>query len=226
MAHLLLLEDEAELREELVDFLVAQGHIVSEAGNINAFQNRIADPRTPVDIAIIDRGLPDGDGLDLVASLRRQRADIGLVMFTARATSHDKVLGFSLGADHYLTKPVRLDELAAVVNALQRRLPAPSSWRLRIGAHRLALPSGIDVPLTSLEFVFLKTMAEGQGQPVSRKRIVAAFGDDYLTYDQRRLDSMVRRLRQKVLHETSVVLPVNTYHGVGYGFTAELTIEP
>ena len=95
-----------------------------------------------------------------------------------------------------------------------------------IGAHRLTLPSGIDVALTSLEFVFLKTLAEGQGQPVSRKRIVAAFGDDYLTYDQRRLDSMVRRLRQKVMHETSVVLPVNTYHGVGYGFTAELTIEP
>ncbi len=226
MAHLLLLEDEAELREELADFLAAQGHVVSEAGNIDAFHRRMADSRNPVDIAIIDRGLPDGDGMDLVAALRRQRADIGLVLFTARTTSHDRVQGFSLGADHYLTKPVRLDELAAVIQALQRRLPSPTGWRLRTGAHRLTLPSGLDLALTSLEFIFLKTLADGKGDPVSRRRIVAAFGDDYLTYDQRRLDSMVRRLRQKVLTETSVVLPVNTFHGVGYGFTAELTVEP
>ncbi|MFY8103377.1 MAG: response regulator transcription factor, partial [Ramlibacter sp.] len=120
MAHILLLDDEGELREEVGDFLRAAGHVVDEAGSIRQFRQYV--PGRSYDVLIVDRALPDGEGLELVAELRGEGVRSGIVLFTARDASRDRITGYESGADHYLTKPIRLDELAAVVGALARRV--------------------------------------------------------------------------------------------------------
>ncbi len=230
MANIFLLEDEVELREELSAFFAAQGHQVIESGSIAEFRQQLADLPEGCDIALIDRGLPDGDGLDLVEALRtpqpgqQQVMDTGIIVFTARGASEDKIEGLVRGVDHYISKPTRLPELAAIVTALSRRLPAKASWELSLIAHQIRPPQGQPIPLTTLEFTFFKALGQASGRPVSRRELVTEFGEDYLLYDQNRLDTLVRRLRQKIEKDSGSELPVHTVRAVGFVFSAPLII--
>ncbi|SFH00610.1 Transcriptional regulatory protein, C terminal [Duganella sp. CF458] len=116
------------------------------------------------------------------------------------------------------------EELRQCIVELARQL-APG-WRLSIRDHRLQAPSGISVPLTSLEFIFIKMFALVEiGEPVSRKQIVKAFGEDYLSYDQNRIDTLVRRLRQKFTARAGIRLPLNTERVRGFSFGEPLIID-
>ncbi len=228
MAKLLLLEDEIDLREELAAYFSAQGHQVTQVGSIADFRNVMAVTPELCEIAIIDRGLPDGDGLVLVSDLRGpglNQFDRGIIVFTGRGDSTDKIDGLMRGADHYLSKPVRLPELGAVLAALVRRLSPRLSWRLCVSSRSLQTPCGRDVDLTTLEFAFLNMLAQASGRPVSRKTIAIEFGEDYLTYDQNRLDTLVTRLRRKVESETGKTLPVHTVRVVGFVFADQIIIQ-
>src|SRR5574343_592118 len=120
MARLILLEDEPTLRGELAGFLAEQGHVIDGVGTVAEFRANYS----PADhlIALIDLGLPDGDGIDLIEWLRSRGKRLGIIVISARTSLGDKVRGLVVGADHYLTKPVELEELAAVTLALARRL--------------------------------------------------------------------------------------------------------
>jgi len=219
MARLILLEDEPFLLDELSGYLRTQGHQVSVADSLATFRQRWAE--APHDLAIVDLGLPDGEGLDLVAELRRGHKEIGIIILTARAQSLSRIQGFDTGADHYLAKPVRLAELQAVVNALARRVAPwalPEVWVLNPVRLELLGPSGLAVPLSQQDCRLLCLLVSSVGRTVSRRRIITGLGEDYLTYDQRRLDSQLRRLRQKVRRHTGRELPVTTVHSVGYVF--------
>jgi DNA-binding response OmpR family regulator len=225
MASIFLLEDEIELREELAAFFATQGHQVIELGSIAEFRSCYGEPANICDIALIDRGLPDGDGLDLVSDLRKAQAlSVGIIIFTARGGSDEKIKGFTGGVDHYIVKPTNLSELGAIVNALLKRLPQVATWELSLLTHELTPPKGPSVPLTTMELAFVKMLAKADGQPVSRKDIVTSFGEDYLQYDQNRLDTMVRRLRQKFLAEAGVQIPVKTVRTTGFIFSAPTQI--
>ncbi|WP_295404735.1 response regulator [uncultured Thiocystis sp.] len=126
MTRILLLEDDWILREELALFLVELGYEVLEAGTLAEFAPLIPGAA----LAIIDINLPDGDGFDALACLRAQRPGAGAIMLTARGALEDRVRGLTEGADHYLVKPICLVELAAIVQALLRRV-APG-WRLHL----------------------------------------------------------------------------------------------
>lgn len=129
--------------------------------------------------------------------------------------------GLALGADHYLGKGCDLDELEATLAALARRLGLlrrEACWRLEPGPGLLLPPGGPPVPLPPQDVRMLHCLMCAAGESVSRRQIVQALGADYLDYDQRRLDSRIRRLRSRVLEESGQMLPVKTLRGSGYCF--------
>lgn len=222
MIRLLLLEDERDLREEMSQFFVDQGFAVTEADSIRSFWE--AFRLQGCDIAILDRMLPDGDGVDVVRELRDSGQACGVILYTARDTSEEQIDGYRVGADHYLTKPIRLDQLDAVVQSLARRLTVTPDWSLDTVHWKLLTPDNVLLDLTGQQAVFLATLSQARGRVVSRRDLVRALGKDFSSYDPRNLDALVKRLRQKVDACGAHPLPVKTRHGAGYQMTLPLRL--
>ncbi|QKO21376.1 response regulator transcription factor [Rhodoferax sp. BAB1] len=225
MAQVILLEDEPVLREELTEFLQAQGHRVTVSSTVAEFM-RVFKPREH-QVAVLDRGLPDGDGLDLILRMRSNGLRLGIIMLTARAGMQDKVDGLIGGADHYIPKTADLSELAATIAALARRLDVQEQprWLLQASPRQLTPPGQAPITLSAQDYLVLKTLALG-GESVSREAIVLALGADYFDYDMRRLDTQMRRLRRKVHEACGLELPVSTLRAVGYSFHAPIEVRP
>jgi two-component system OmpR family response regulator len=219
MAKILLLEDEADLRHEVVDFLRSEGHIVLQAGSVAEFTPKI----DLADIAVIDVGLPDGNGFDVAQQLRKTHPRIGIIIMTARGASHDKINGLQIGADHYLVKPVRFAELAAYIASIARRV-APTMWRLHLVERKLVAPDGANEKMTGVEMTMLELLARQAGQVVVRPAIAKAFGTDWLAYDERHLDQLVSRLRRRWRTRHGNELPLRTEHGLGYSLCVDIEI--
>lgn len=217
MSRILLLDDESDLREEVAEGLRLRGHEVVEVGTIRQFHQYFRADR--FDILLVDRMLPDGDGLDLVAELRDQGVRCGIVMFTARDSTGDRIAGYERGADHYATKPIRLEELLALVASLSWRVSAPRAWRLDESRWMLTAPDGAHIELTALEHGFLTALSRSAREVMSRRQIVDALGRDLASYDPRNLDALVLRLRKKVAQASAEPLPLKTAHGTGYSLT-------
>lgn len=225
MAQVILLEDEPVLREELTEFLQAQGHAVTVTATVAEFMQRLKPNQHQV--AVVDRGLPDGDGLDMILRMRRNGLRLGIIILTARAGMQDKVDGLIGGADHYIPKSVDLSELAATIAALARRLDVQEQprWLLQASPRQLTPPGQAPIALSAQDYLVLKTLALG-GESVTRETIVQALGADYFDYDMRRLDTQMRRLRRKVLEACGQELPVSTLRAVGYSFHAPIEVRP
>jgi DNA-binding response OmpR family regulator len=220
--NILLLDDEIDLREEVAHYLRTRHFNVTEVGTIRQFLQYFSTQTC--DIAIVDAMLPDGDGMELVAELREKKQRCGIVMFTARDGSKDRINGFRSGVDHYVTKPVRLEEMGAVIQALSWRLMDQTVWRLDSSDWVLKAPLGLAIPLTSMEHRFLLALSKRSGKVLSRRQIVEALGKDAISYDERNLDALVLRLRKKVAEVTEQTLPVKTVHGQGYTVTQAMTL--
>lgn len=219
MTQVILLEDEPVLREELAAFLHGQGHEVTVAGTVAEFMRAF---RLHVHkVAVIDLGLPDGDGLDLIFRMRQEGLGLGIVVLTARNGAQDRVKGLVGGADYYLSKTVELSEIAATIQALARRLEVQEvpRWVLQDAPRQLTPPGFPPIPLSGQDYAVLHALAVGaEGEFVTRERIVRALGANYFDYDQRRLDTQMRRLRRKVEEACGLELPVTTLRNVGYRF--------
>lgn len=222
MLNILLLDDEVDLREEVAHNLRARHYNVTEVGSIRQFRQYFS--AQTCDIAIIDGMLPDGDGIDLVTELREQNHRCGIVMFTARDGSKDRINGYLNGADHYITKPVRLEELAAVIQSLAWRVQSQPCWSLQSSDWVLKTPQKESIRLTSMEHGFLMTLLKRPDKVHSRRQIVDALGKDAVSYDERNLDALILRLRKKVAEVTSEPLPVKTVHGQGYAVTQAISL--
>lgn len=223
VANVIVLEDEPDLCEEVVDFLCGLGYSVRAAGSLQQFIALCAEKKP--DIAIMDRSLPDGDAMSVIQDLRSRGERFGVIMFTARGSAQDRLEGMQSGADHYLAKPVRMQELQAVVSALAWRMQLVAQWHLRWSTWELHSTSGAMVKLTPQEAMFLRLLIDCRGQVASRRRIVEALGKNFLAYDLRNLDALVLRLRKKVLEVTAVPLPVKTVHGTGYQMSSEVVLS-
>ena len=226
MQNLILLEDELVLREELTEFLTDSGFRVDAVADLSAFRQQY-DPAKHR-IALIDLGLPDGDGMDLIRELRARGNPIGIVVLTARGKTRDKIQGLDIGADYYLAKTTDLDELAATLGALARRLAATAPvqcWILDASPRRLVAPGYGPIPLSQQDFLVLRVLMRNQGIAVPRQLIIETLGEDFLTYDQRRLDTQMRRLRRKVEDAIGEELPVNTLRNAGYCFYANAEVH-
>lgn len=214
MIRVLILDDERELREEMAIYTRGLGYSVTEVETIRQFHHFFVADK--YEILILDRLLPDGDGLDLVAELRAANVRCGIIVCTGRDATKDRIEGFKTGADHYVAKPVRLEELGAMIKTLVWRLRPPDEWSLDSSQWVLHEPNGGQIKLTSQEFEFLKILSQHACKPVSRSFILDQMQKNPEHYDPRNLDALVLRLRKKIEEATPHPLPLKTVHGIGY----------
>lgn len=236
MARIAVVEDEASLRADVVEYLSACGHSVVGCGSAVALDAVMA--AGPVDIVILDINLPGEDGFS-VAKRLRDGSDVGIVMLTARNVNVDRVVGLEIGADVYMTKPVELRELEAQIRTLARRMKLASGglaeaapamggadgWVYDQVGWDLVAPGGASVKLTANERVFVALLVARPGSPVSRAEIFRAMGKREWDPTDRSVDSMVRRLRAKAEEILGRPLPIDAVHGTGYAFTAPVSVR-
>ena len=156
-----VVEDHGILREELVHFLALNGFAAAGVNCGLGLDDWLANQSRPPDIAVLDLNLPGEGGLDIAGRLRAAYPDMGIVMLTARKAPADRIVGYSSGADVYLTKPVSGEELVAVLISLHRRLkPQPSSaWQLDLGRAVITSPLGLSALLSANECAVLACLA-------------------------------------------------------------------
>ena len=219
---LLLVEDDAALRLGLARQLEAEGYRVDQAadGDDGLFQAR----EYPVDLAIVDLGLPKRSGLDVVKSLRADGRALPILILTARGSWQDKVSGLEAGADDYLVKPFEYPELAARVKALLRRSLKATSDVLTLGpiaidfSAQTAALHGEPIDLTAFEYRLLEYLVRQRGRVVTKQEL-----SDYLyPHDEDRDSNVVEvllgRLRRK-LDPDGNLAPIETLRGRGLRFT-------
>ena len=219
---LLLVEDDAALRLGLARQLEADGFRVDQSadGEDGLFQAR----EYPVDLAIIDLGLPKLGGLNVVKSLRADGRTLPILILTARGSWQDKVVGLEAGADDYLVKPFEYPELAARLKALLRRSLKATSDVLTLGVIAIdfsaqsARLAGAPVELTAFEYRLLEYLVRERARVVSKQEL-----SDYLyPHDEDRdsnvLEVLIGRLRRK-LDPAGTLAPIETLRGRGYRFT-------
>jgi DNA-binding response OmpR family regulator len=229
MATIAVVEDEAALRGDLVEYLSGCGHQVVGCDGGAALDATLAGHT--VDILILDVNLPGEDGFSIAARLR-DKSEIGIIMLTARSLGIDRVVGLELGADVYLVKPVDLREIEAQVRTLSRRMklgasgatatakPSGAEWTFDQLGWLLIAPDGVSLKLTGNERVFVSLLVSKPGEAVSRNDLFAALGKRTWSPDDRSVDSLVRRLRAKSEQTLGRPLPIEAVHGVGYAFAA------
>lgn len=228
MARIIVVEDNADLREEVLFQLQHAGHVAEGAADATAMDALLA--RGAWDIALVDIGLPGEDGLSIARRLRRDTA-MGIVMLTARGGLADRVQSLSEAADAYLVKPVEMPELLAVVASLERRMAPPPAdtpaWLLDVARRELRAPDGRAVPLTETEFRLMGAMAWAFPEVATRRALAGALGEeDFVNFDERRLEAAISRLRRKLESGTGES-PLRSARGRGYVFAAPVRIlEP
>lgn len=225
-ARILVVEDEAPVRRGLVDLLAAQGHAVLEAatgpeGLVKAREGR-------PDLVILDVMLPGQDGFAVLRDLRATGSRVPVLMLTARGAELDKVTGFALGVDDYVTKPFSMLELLGRVGALLRRAapppaaPAEGPAALRLGEVAIdlrrheATRAGLPLDLPGSAYDLLAALARADGAPVGRDRLLdEVWGPDHAA-NPRTVDNLVVRLRQAIEPDPAAPVHLVTVHGKGY----------
>jgi len=222
---ILVIEDETHLRDAMVRYLNMDGFTTDGVSSLAAAEAWMTTHE--FDLLVLDLGLPDGDGLEWLAA-RPALLDKGVLVASARGDDQERLAGVRAGADAYLVKPVQLEELATLAANLARRLrratSEPSAWVLHPVRWTLESPHGVAVRLTPSETKLLGVLGAEPGATVPRNTLVVALGEDPLVYDPRRMEILVRRLRNKVRDATDEALPLETVHAVGYAFAAPVRV--
>ena len=223
---ILLVEDDLELREALTEALAIHGFSVAAAGSGLEFYQLLLKRRVFA-VALIDLGLPDLDGFDLVAYLR-QNTTMKIIIITSQDDLEARVKGYQAGADLYLTKPVKIPELAAAIVSLAgRRNPedtGPQPWRLDRITWRLFGPQGCEFRLGQKEYQLLAELAAAGGNPVKREELLTAVDNKTDAGASHALDVVISRLRARFRDETGSLLPVVTVPVVGFHFASPLQV--
>ena len=217
----LLVEDEAPLRETLAARLKREGFAVDTAGD--GEEGLYHGREVPFDIAVIDLGLPKMSGMDLVKALRAEGQKFPILILTARSSWQDKVEGLKSGADDYRVKPFHVEELLARLNALLRRAAGWSKPSLDCGPVKLDLSAqtvtvnGMGVDLTSYEYKVLEYLMLHAGELVSKADLTEHIYQQDFDRDSNVLEVFIGRLRKK-LDPEGEIKPIETVRGRGYRF--------
>jgi two-component system alkaline phosphatase synthesis response regulator PhoP len=224
-AKILVVDDETRIVKTLRAYLEREGYEVESAlDGPSALQ---AARTSAPDLVILDVMLPGMDGMEVLRRLRQgQESGVYVVMLTAKSDEIDKIVGLTVGADDYVTKPFSPRELIARVKAVLRRGRAPAQGeaalvfqRLRVDpeAHQ-AWRDGEAVDLTATEFDLLHTLARHRGHVLSREQLIQqVWGQDYYG-DDRVVDVHIRRLRKKIEDDPENPTLIVTVRGAGYRF--------
>ncbi len=231
MTHILIVEDEPRLRRDLTDFLELTGFAPEGVATARELRQALANGSSPA-VIILDVGLPDGNGFDLAAEIRKSHA-CGIIMLTALGDSDDRIRGFESGADIYLVKHSTLREIEAAIRSLLRRmgdLPNAANgnndqWVLDGTSWTLIAPNHRSLKLTATEFAFMKVLCNRCGEICQREHLVETLARPKSSFDNRHLDAVVSRLRRKLEEQTRLPAPIRVVYGVGYTFTAAAAVQ-
>jgi len=219
---ILLIEDEPAVADVVVFALREAGFEIEAVGSLREGKQSLE--RAPVDLLILDLGLPDGDGIDFCRELR-QSSRLPVLMLSCRDSEIDRVLGLEIGADDYVVKPFSPRELAARARSILRRAgevePSVSEpitlGRVRIdrNEHRVLLDHR-ELKLTPTEFELLAILVASPRRAFSRAELIERAYDDDLYLSDRAIDSHIKGIRREFQRRDPAADPIDTVHGVGY----------
>jgi two-component system response regulator PhoP len=221
---LLVIEDDAILRESLARKLGEAGFAVEQAAD--GKEGLYFAEEYPVDLAIIDLGLPGMSGLEIIEKVREQGKTYPILILTARDRWEDKVDGLSAGADDYVVKPFHFEEVSARVNALLRRSGGWASSVLTAGPVSLDMSrqelrvADNPVELTSFEYKIIEYLMVRAGQVISKSELTDRLYDQDFERDSNVIEVFIGRLRKKMDPDNSIK-PIETLRGRGYRFALE-----
>jgi two-component system response regulator PhoP len=199
---ILIVEDEASLREQLRKQLTAAGYVVDVAPD--GLEGQYLATEYAFDLAIIDLGLPKINGVGLISSLRQRQISTPVLVLTARSHWRDKVEGLEAGADDYLTKPFQMEELLARVNALIRRSAGHATPIISLGplsvntASQQAYLEKEELDLTSFEYKLLTYLLMGQQRIISKTELTEHLYAQDFDRDSNVIEVLIGRLRRKL----------------------------
>ncbi len=221
---LLVIEDDATLRESLAAKLADGGFAVEQAGD--GKEGLYFALEYPIDLAIIDLGLPEMSGLDIIRELREQGKTYPILILTARDRWEDKVAGLEAGADDYVVKPFHVEEVTARVNALLRRSGGWASSIMKAGPVTLDMSrqelmvNEAGIELTSFEYKIIEYLMVRAGQVVSKTELTERLYDQDFERDSNVIEVFIGRLRKK-MDPDNTIKPIETLRGRGYRFALE-----
>lgn len=221
MATILVVDDEAHIRDVVRYALEREGHRVVTAGDGEAALARVREGG--VDLVVLDVVMPELDGLSVCRQLRAERP-VPIVFLSSRGEEFDRINGLELGGDDYVVKPFSPRELATRVKAVLRRTNGAAAatgrdvlehgpLRLDPDAHEVRVGDAV-VELTATEFRLLHVLLEFRGRVLGRSQLIEQVRDDTYNVTERTVDTHVRRIRAKL--RPCGVDPIETVHGVGY----------
>ncbi|MCP4008676.1 MAG: response regulator transcription factor [Proteobacteria bacterium] len=221
---LLLVEDEPVLRDQLANRLRQDGYAVDTA--IDGEEGLFYAAEYPIDLAIVDLGLPKISGIELIQQLRKQGKDVPVLILTARNKWQDKVEGLESGADDYLAKPFHYEELAARVKALIRRAAGQADPVISVGDVSLnsvtqdVLKNGEALELTAYEYRLLHYLMLNAGKVISKMELTDHLYEEDTDRDSNVIEVFIRRLRKKLDPDGSLE-PIETLRGRGYRYVTD-----
>jgi two-component system alkaline phosphatase synthesis response regulator PhoP len=225
MTKILVIDDEPSITKLVSAYLKPEGYdvFIASDGNAGLKAARVYKP----DLIILDVMLPGMDGVELLSRLRRE-SDVYVIMLTAKTEETDKIVGLSVGADDYVTKPFSPRELVARVKAALRRIETGSGSsgergvlsfkhiHMDVDARKVSVDEN-PIELTAVEFDLLKTLAENRGRVLSREQLLEkVWGSEYFG-EMRVVDVHLGHVRQKLGREDLIA----TVRGIGYRFEDE-----
>ncbi len=216
---ILVVEDEAVMRRVLTLMLHGRGYLVAQAETGQQALDRLRAGRP--DAMIVDLGLPDMDGIDIVTAAHRDHR-VPIIVLSARAEEQQQIRALDAGADDYVTKPFREGELMARLRARLRRAPQAARDELRVGDLELDVYARAvtcadqSVSLTPLEFKLLQVLAEARGRVVTRERLLSTVWGPERVNEVQYLRVYMKQLRRKIEDEPAQPKRLLTVPGVGY----------
>jgi len=220
---ILIVEDEPMLLEQLEQFFVQQGFAVDTAGT--GLDGEYIAKEFPIDAAVIDIGLPDFSGIELIKHLRAADVNLPILILTARSRWQEKVEGLEAGADDYLVKPFHYEELLARLQALIRRASGNASPKLKLGNITLdsvtqdVFVDDKKLDLTAYEYKVLEYLMFHKGEIISKSVLTEHIYDEDFERDSNVIEVFIGRLRKK-LDPDGKTKPIETLRGRGYRIVA------
>ena len=230
--HILLVEDDVDLRDSISQYLTSSGFLVTEVGS--CLECYTVLPTCHFCVAVVDITLPDQSGL-VLAEYLRANTELKIIILTAKENLDDRLRGYRAGAHNYFVKPVDCRELiAAIMSLLPGEAPGQDNlsehaesgnrWHLIRKSWQLITPVGQAIVLSSLELQLLELLALTPGTIVSREILLIGLYQRNDDQSGRALDSLVRRLRAKIV-SCGEIPPIKTAHAVGFCFSAPLILS-
>lgn len=221
----LLIEDDTRLAESLAAHLREAGFAVDVSND--GIEGLYLGEEFPIDLAIIDLGLPELSGLEVIRRLRRRGREFPILVLTARSDWQDKVEGLEAGADDYLTKPFQVEELMARINALIRRTGGHARPEIRFGPFTVDLTAqrvcrdDEEVELTTFEYKVLNYLVLHPGAVVTKTELSEHIYEEDADRDSNVIEVFVGRLRRK-LDPDGTINPIETLRGRGYRLALDI----